>query len=197
MNESVEPAIVRKRLLENYFVLYDELITLSAGDWANNKIDMELMEHDETTQALVMPPLARLVSEFEPDFVAGVPNGATWLAEAVAARVGCDVVRLTKDETRNVDYKTYRDAESVAHIFRRGVLLEDVSRTFANVRRTLALGTLASKVVGVVTVMDRAADRPGRQLPAVPVRALVADNIPEILPYDPRLRRQFETDRMA
>lgn len=183
MNKSAEKAMIRKRLFEEYFHLYDEPITLSAGDKANNKVDIEPMRDNPAMRELVVPALSDVVICYNPDFVVGVPNGSTWLADAVANEIGCYSAHLYKDETGKIDYKDlFIDKEVVTNELLTGVLIKDVTRTLANVRRTLAVQGLGEKITAVVTVLDRNPHSQRRIMPEQPLDALIAEHIPEMLP---------------
>lgn len=191
MNDAAENAIIRKKLLEQYFHLYEgEPITLSAGDKANNKLDLEPMSQDASMRELVIPALGGMVMKHNPDFVVGVPNGATWLAGAVAVETGCNVANLVKDGDGSIDYEdSYIDREVVSASLRGGVLIEDVTRTLKNVRRALEVPDLSAKITAVVTVWDRNPYSMRRLMPAQPLEALISEHIPEILPDNAALVR--------
>lgn len=183
MIATAEKAMIRKRLFENYFHLFDEPITLSAGDKANNKMDIEPMRGDPAMRELVIPVFSELVVRHQPDFVVGVPNGATWLADAVAVETGCYVAHLFKDEDGNVDYEDdFIDRELVTNELSSGVLIEDVTRTMGNVNRALAVEGLGEKIIAIATLVDRNPYSQRRKMPEQPVEALISEHIPEMLP---------------
>lgn len=189
-NVEAETALIRERLFAGCLQLYDEPITFSAGDKADNKVNVELIRNNPDMRELVIPALSDLVMRHEPDFVVGVPNGATWLADAVAVETGCYLVHLHKDDDGAIDYEDpFLDYEVIATELLRGVLIEDVTRTLMNVRRSLAVRGLNQKITSVVTVLDRNPYSQRRIMPDQPLDPLIAEHIPEMLPADSPLRR--------
>ncbi len=185
MVEAGERARMRKLILENCFEMYEEPITLSAGDQADNKLELEQIRDISAVRELVVPALADLAMRHQPEFIIAVPNGANWLADAVAIETDCYVAHLHKDSNGKIDYEDeFIDYEETVSRLERGVLLEDVFRTFRNTRASLAVKGLQDKIKGVVAIWDRAPNQE-RTAPHTPHVALISEHIPEMLTGQP------------
>lgn len=184
MAEAFDKELVRKQILEICFELPETPITFAAGQSANNKLDAERIEHNRGLRDLIVPAMGDLALEYRPDFVIGVPNGATWLSDAIAVEIDCYPAHLKRVEDGSMDYESESiDWELVVSPLTRGVLVEDVFNRFTNTRRALAVPRLAPKIAGVIAVWDRGVDHPDRQAPSQPHQALISEHIPETLTH--------------
>ena len=160
--------------------------TLSNGDPANNKIDLDLLSKNPELLVRCVTDLGRLALDFRPDFVTAVPNGATWLAEAIAAKHNLELIKLFKyPDNGEIDFYSKED-EALSQSISRGVLIEDVARTLYNMHNVLALPELEKKFIGACAVFDRGDPNRRRSLP-IPFRSLVSYYIPPVLLADSRL----------
>jgi orotate phosphoribosyltransferase len=162
--------------------------TLASGRRANNKLYCERISDNPELEALVVKGLARAVSAHNPEFVVGVPSGATKLADKVAAECEIYSVFLDKDEDGNMDFKTSVDKEAICMPLHRGVLIDDVLNWFTRTKQALQIPELGQRIVAVEAIIDRGNDNKRASLP-VPHSALLKVDIPEELPEDSPLWR--------
>ena len=137
---------LRDRLLAVGFGSYDG--HFADGQLANNKLDLDYAHVAQDPELLdeVADGLYALAKPFRPQFVIGVPNGATGFAQAVAARfrIWSDVRQpvLTKNQVaKTMDYRSGRD-ESIVAGLSRGILIEDV----LNRRASTGAGTACRRL---------------------------------------------------
>ena len=154
------------------------------GEQANNKIHIECIADHPELRETVVNQLGNLAISYEPDFVAGVPSGGNWLAKDIAARFGIECISLKRGDNlqRSMDFDTELDREKCLQV-NSGVLIEDLIRKFTNTRKVLAIPEIGERIVAEVAVFDRELDI-GREDPGIPVRALVKEYIPPLLPDD-------------
>ncbi len=180
-----DKVLIRKKILETCFEFYETPITLAAKQPANNKLDLERLEHDSRLRELIVPAIGALAAQYDPEFIVGVPNGATWLSDAVASQLNCYSVHLKRDKDRVMSYENQQlDEEMLANPLSRGVMVEDVFNRFTNTRRALAVPGLAPKIAAVIGIWDRGAGHAERQAPTQPYQALISEHIAEMLPYE-------------
>lgn len=183
MTEVIDRLLIRKQILESCFELHETPITFADGQPANNKLELELIEHNRNLRDQIVPAMGDLALVHEPDFVIGVPDGATWLSDAVGVEINCYPAHLRRKDDGTMDYEDESiDWEMIVSPLARGVLVEDVFNRFTNTRRALAVPHLAPKIAGIVAVWDRGVDHPDRQAPSQPYQALISEHIPEMLP---------------
>ena len=171
---------LREEFLRTCFEPFDG--EFASGKKANNKIEAEnIYDHNELFEAIALR-LGQAVLEHNPEFVVGVPDGATKLADAVALRCDLQAVHLkrTGPNREKMEFKdNFLDREVICRPLSRGVLIEDVFNEFTNTRKSLAIPELSERIVAVVGILDRGPRR--RQEPAVPCRALIRKRIPNEL----------------
>lgn len=185
MAEVADRLLLRKQILEACFELHETPITFAGGQPANNKLDAERLEHNRELRRQVVPAMGILALEYDPEFIIGVPNGATWLGDAIAAEINCYPAHLKRLADGSMDYESQQvDWEMVVSPLTRGVLVKDVFNRFTNTRRALAVPELAPRIAGIIAVWDRGVDHPDRQPPSQPHQALISEHIPEVLPLE-------------
>lgn len=156
----------------------------SSGAKANNKLDIELLQDNEELKQIVVQGLSKFVLGHNPEFVVGVPDGATWLADAVATRTGLHCVHLKRNKAQT-EFATDVDRDLICEPLSRGVLIEDVFNKFTQTRRALVIPELKARIVAVEAVFDRGTLP--RQNPSKPHHALLKEHIPAQLPEDSEL----------
>lgn len=173
--------MLRDQLLAVGLREYDGVF--AGGDTANNKLELDYasLSHHPHLLDRVTQGLCEAVDTIgaQPEFVVGVPNGATRLAEQVALRIGVDVYNpFLKKDGNEISYATQVDREMVQNL-ERGIVVEDVVNTLHTTRQTLR--HLGGRATAVVCVFDRGntAARPPIDVPLV---SLVAEYIPAYLP---------------
>lgn len=167
--------------------------TFAGGQQANNKLDCEILETHPTLREAVVKSMMSAVMRHKPDFVVGVPRGATWLAEAVAEEQDIPVVRLDYrqgDPEKHMFYKTVNDAHRSV-TYERGVLVEDVFNRFTNTRRALAVAGLAVRIVAAEAIVDRGYPDERQALP-IPASARIVRPIPAVITPDSPLFRYIQ-----
>lgn len=151
---------------------------------ANNKLNLDYETLSAYPQILgsVVEQLADKAATFEPEFVAGVPHGATGLAQLVASelsdRQDKDIfqVRLTKDKNNVIGYEKAAD-HMIVSCLERGVFIEDVLNRGGSTKRALRLKDMAPRILGVIAVFDRGLISERNAL-GLEVHSLVQEPIP-------------------
>jgi len=155
--------------------------TFADGQAADNKLELDhrSLSQNQNLLTTVVANICELAEPYHPDFVIGVPNGATNLAVAVAKNMRQEVYspHLAKDDaTKLIDYKTEADRDMIAFLGR-GILIEDVLNRRRTTRKVLQLAELGPKICAVIGVFDRSV--PAERLPVdKPTHALVHQKIP-------------------
>jgi orotate phosphoribosyltransferase len=173
---------LRERIMHQCFVPYEG--RFSNGERANNKLDLDLLNRrdpDLFTDCII--GLGKISLKHEADFVVGVPDGATMLAKGVSVSYHLRHVELFKyGDSKEVEIRFDEDEMSLEreHI-NRGLVIEDVTRTFSNIRKVLELPELEGKIVAAAAVFDRGDTTLRNRLP-VPFEALAQLYIPPMLP---------------
>lgn len=173
------PEQMREGILTTCFIKYDG--QLSNGDNANNKLDLDLLAENPELEAQIIYGLGSMAVNLNPDYIAGVPQGGSRLADRVSANFDLPQIVLKKVEDEDgykyiapaADYedKKINHAQSI-------VVIEDVVRTGKNVR--LAVSAVGrSKLAGVIAVFDRSPYHPSRA--DLSVNSLVEESIPELI----------------
>jgi len=168
----------------------DERLVLSDGTVANNKVIAERMQADPDLAAEMVHRIGGLVMQHDPQFIYGVPSGGTWLAIEIAKQHDISVVTLTRDRADKNKF-TFKhpdiDRDLILANLERGVLVEDVFRTFKNSRAALAIPGLAEKTVAAKALLDRL--EPGRLGLSVPHAAVIEEYIPIQINTDSQYNR--------
>lgn len=178
---------LRHEILKNCFGRYEG--AHASGEGANNKLDLERIKDNQDLTDFVVRALSKNVLEHNPEFVVGVPDGATWLAGKVARRADLYLVHLKregKDRTA-VRFETWADKDAICEPLSRGVLIEDVFNRFTNTIRSLAIPEINKRIVAAEAIWDRGV-QPRKEL-YLPHRALIEEPIPAVLPEDSELWR--------
>lgn len=158
--------------------------TYAAGATATHKLtmDYEAMEQHPLLLWRLVRAMTEAVAPYRPDYIAGVPNGATGYAGAVALELsGRDdrdvfLVHLKKD-TAGVRFKTDIDRDTAGRLSR-AALIEDVFNTGKSTRESIdCLRSAGSEVVAVVAGFDRGNDTARPDL-GVPLHSIAAAYIP-------------------
>ncbi len=173
---------LREEILATCLVSYNGYF--HNGERANNKLDLDRLQlSNPALREKVIAGLGKMAMDFKPDFIVGVPNGANWLAEAVAIEIDVDCPVLEKSEDgRRMYFLDEIERDYCINNFR-GVVVEDVSTHLTSVRQTLAVPEIGCRAVASIAVWDRGRDseRHGLEIPFVP---LIKEHIPPILPAD-------------
>lgn len=163
------PELTLKEILYTCFDRYDG--RYASGEPANNKIDLEKIQPgSDLWDRMIGALVGRIEQEievrgFDPGFAVGIPNGATPMAEAVAVRLGIAHVLLRKDEAKNIwlpQDQTGRLSDELSG--KTGIVVEDITNRLTNVKKTLAIPSLAGRICLIASVLDRG-DPDTRQLP--------------------------------
>lgn len=176
---------LREEILATCFSRYEG--EFADGDQANNKLDMEKIYDNPELFEEVTLRLGQVAMEHDPEFIVGVPDGATRLADAVASYCGLFSAHLrrTGSNKDKVEFKdNFLDGKVICGSLSRGVLVEDVFNKFTSTNRVLAVPELSERIVAVEAIWDRGSDP--RSKPDVPARALIKEHVPSILPADSR-----------
>lgn len=172
---------LRERILETCFSAHEG--EFAGGEAANNKLNLELIRGDHKLTGFIIQALSKNALEHNPEFVVGVPDGATWLADKIALRCGLYSVHLKKNEQDGTKLEFAHDSvdrEMTCEPLSRGVLVEDVFNRFTSTRRALAIPVIRDRVVAAEGIWDRGCEP--RETPDLPIRALVEYPIPAMLP---------------
>ena len=153
------PSELREQLLQIGLTRFDGYF--AGGQPANNKLNLDgdMLNNHPAIREAVVESLADLTEPYDPEFVAGVPRGATllagWVAYELSVRKDKNVyiVELAKDS----DGMRYANEveENTARCLERGVLIEDVFNIGSSTLQALQVDGLAEKVQLVATVFDR------------------------------------------
>ncbi len=177
---------LHRALLWEGFELVDT--QFAGGQSANNKLllDYDKVKQNKRLYSWVLGGLCNVIEPYKPDFVAGMPNGATGYAEAVGTRLGIEVVRLAKvEKTKQIVFASEEDRET-AELGEHGVAVEDVMNRRTTLKKGIDL--LGDKVFLAVGIFDRG--MPGECLDlGVPIESLAQEPIPAMLPRRHELRR--------
>jgi hypothetical protein len=157
----------------------------ASGQKANNKLDLEKLANDPELEQFVVESLAGRVLEHAPEFVVGIPDGATQLAGKVAVNSGLYLAHLKKNDQdpNKFEFASWADEEAICEPLNRGVLIEDVFNRFTNTRRALAIPLLAKRIVAVEAIWDRGLPAYREQLD-IPCGSIISEHIPDQLPDD-------------
>lgn len=179
---------LRGQLLQIGFGRFEGLH--ASGTQANNKLELgyeTLRRYPEVLDRIVTG-LCETVVPYRPDFVAGVPHGATSLATEVGKQLDTYEVRLTKS-AGTITYAHEQDKENLRCVGD-GVLIEDVLNRLTNTKACLDLPGLGAKVVAVAGIFDRGFL--GQREPIEqPIHSLVSLPIGTQLPDDHYLFRRY------
>jgi orotate phosphoribosyltransferase len=177
-------AELRTRLLKAGLVFGE--FSFSGGQKANHKLELDYdhIKQDSQLYLEVIDRLAELAEPWQPDFVVGVPNGATRIGLSVGLNLKTvsHCVQLRKDDG-HFSYSTLAvDAEN-ARRGSRGVIVEDVVNRRTNTLKVLNMNGLGEKIVGAVAIWDRAIDNdPLRQSLPIELKSIVTEPVPSMLP---------------
>jgi hypothetical protein len=191
---------LRERLLDVGFGSYEG--SFADGQSANNKLELDyamLSKHPELCNEVVTR-LTDLAEIFNPQFIMGVPDGATGFAAAVAARIRLQRKIynpvLTKDgTTQAIDYRGSMD-RSLVMALSTGVLIEDVLNRRSTTERVLRISGLAPKITTVIGIFDRSLPEERIDV-GKPVYRLAAQEIPAVLTADSELWNRLKASRAA
>lgn len=162
---------LREHILNNYFKYHGK--PLSNGDFSDNKLDLESLEHSHMA-GVAINGLAERVKPHQPDLVIGIPEGANWLGKALAWRLGAGTLRLDKDEQGRIDY--FPGGLEVVEAANAIAIADDVRRTDSNLRKVLALEAMADTTVVSVAIWDRNPELPGVE--GIEQQAVIEEYIP-------------------
>lgn len=185
MNQQTE---LLEQLLEIGFERHND--EFADGQLANNKLELDhqrLSQHLQVYEAVV-GRICELAEPYKPEFVIGVPHGATGLAGKVALELGNNVynpVLKIDKAAKTMDYATQLD-RSIVERLDRGLLVEDVPNRRSSIQRALRVPDLAAKISVVLGVFDRGLPDERKSVDK-PVHSIVALEIPAILPSDSEL----------
>jgi hypothetical protein len=165
----------------------------SGGKTANNKLhlDDETLEKDNWLKEQVVQTLGKIALEFQPDFIAGIPKGASKLGIRVAKEVSrhsehiVKPVALRKKEYGDLkffDYESQHDFNTVLAC-QRGIIVDDISNEFTNTRKVLSIPGLRQKTVAVLSIFHRGPAE-ARESLEVPSLSVVEHYIPPQLEQD-------------
>jgi orotate phosphoribosyltransferase len=170
---------LRQQLLQIGFQRCDPPITFADGQTANNKLELSydaVRQHDDVYQRVIVG-LFQLARPYKPDFIVGIPNGATEYALQVAIMLDVHQIMLDKDDdTKALSYASTIDYQKVQGL-QRGILVEDVINRRSSLERAMRLPDMAAKIVGVIGVFDRGLMAERRSL-NVPVQCIATMPIP-------------------
>lgn len=173
---------MREQVLRQCFDRYDG--QFASEDYANNKLDGELIKDNPPLRSMVGRRLGKRVMKHNPEFVVAVPYGADWEAADVGEQKDLPVVRLKRNslDKNRFEFKSLGD-KALCMTLDIGVLLEDVFSKFTNTRRCLAIPELGNRIVAVEAVWDRGFPEEREEL-EIPHDALITEPIPRMLPED-------------
>jgi len=174
-NNRVVRSSLHRALLTAGFERYSG--KFKGNQYANNKVilDFEKVHKNKQLYPRVLGGLCRLVAQHNPDFVVGVPDGATGYADAVARNLRIDVIHLAKDKQHHRMEFATEDDRVLADLLQRGVLIEDVPNRRTSLKEAVDL--LGAKVIRAVGIFDRGV--PGELIDiGIGVDSLVHEPIP-------------------
>jgi orotate phosphoribosyltransferase len=157
--------------------------TFHGGQQANHKLNLD---HTTISQAGLLDEVAdrfeMMVDEWQPDFLVGVPGGATGYAIYTALKLGrhCSSVALRKTNNGYAFQTSFLD-EINAERGERGVIVEDVANRRGSILDVYRLRKLTDKIVGAVCVWDRSIENDDEvcQLPeGVELKSIIKQGIP-------------------
>jgi hypothetical protein len=162
----------------------------AGGKRANNKLELDdtALEQDDWLKETVVEALGAMALEYDPEFIIGVPDGATKLGIRVAKSVSrltdhvVIPITLRKQITsgqRYFHYQTQQDFNSVLAC-RRCVIVEDVTNEFTSINKTLNIPGLRTKVNGVLSIFHRGTPEARARLD-IPSASVVERYIPPML----------------
>ncbi|GEM_PF-2837161 len=183
------PIALSDRLIAVGFERYSG--TFADSQEANNKLELDYDRLCRYPKLLdrVVDRMCDLAEGFEPEFVAGVPDGATGLANRVAYELGrrqdndIHCIYLGKCVVmKDVFYRSKTDEKTIKPL-QRGLLIEDVFNRGANTERALRVDGLAPKIVAVIANFNRGFIEERKPIDK-PVYSVVSRPIPALLPED-------------
>lgn len=149
----------------------------ASGLRANNKLnlDYDTLSPHPAIYSQVLAQLVVMSEVYVPDFVVGVPSGATRIARDVAGKLRVQNPQLKKS-TRGIDFATRANRQMMPDL-KRGILIEDVINTRGTINQTLQIESLGPKIVAVLGIFDRGPED-FRQGVEAPVSSIVEHPIP-------------------
>jgi len=185
MSDSLE---LREQLLAIGFGRYNG--PHASGEQANNKLELgypTLAKYPEVLERVVAG-ICDYAEPYEPEFVVGVPHGATGLAAKVASQMDLYYIQLDKSEGE-ITYAQQTDGDNMQFLSQ-GIMVEDVLNRLTNTARALRLRAMAPKIAAVIGVFDRG--MLGRREPIEqPIHSLVSLPIGAQLPTDHFLFKRY------
>lgn len=180
MNNRIQRTRLHEGLLREGFQRWDG--RHAGGRPANNKLMLDYDSLHDSNLALfrrVIAGLCKLTEAYNPEFVTGVPNGATGYATRVAAELGIQTVTLKKrtfNNEKQLSYASDLDEYTAAELAR-GVILEDVINSRSSAKVVQEFDGLAPKMVAVVAIFDRGIPSERMDL-GIPVSSMASEPIP-------------------
>lgn len=175
--------LLREGVLSTCLERYDGVF--ASGVAANNKLNLDHLREGGNTAilGLAIRELVEDIRPLKPEFVVGVPSGATPLAKAAAQILEIECVTLTKGD-EGIEYATPSD-QRLARALVDGVVVEDVVTTLSSVRMVLELPEMGSRIMAVRGIWDRGDPTAREPLPRdIDYGSLVEEYIPPELPSD-------------
>lgn len=172
---------LREDILHECFGPYEGIF--KGGDEANNKLDLEIMQHVPHLRKKAATSLGLIVMQYDVDGIVSVPYGADWLGEDIAEEQGLTHIQLRKTHgDTEMDYLDYlmriRGLRS-----KRLAIVDDCFTKFTNTRLALQVKGVSDRAVVAAAVWDRGLIFDRKAL-GIPVRALLTEHIPAQLPAD-------------
>ncbi len=162
---------------------------LSSNAPINNKLELDFATVSQYPDVLkkVTERLCEIVEPYQPEFVMGVPDGATGYAARVAWELDIYNPHLDRRGDREIAFATDIDSDSVRRLSR-GALIAAVIDKFTDVNQVLRLDGMPETINIVAGVFDRgkAAWRQ-ESSPSIPHHSAVSKPIPPQLGSRSRL----------
>lgn len=157
----------------------EEFVT-AAGNLANRKVELDVLEKSHLVKALVTSALVDLMMPYEPDLIVPIPTGADSLGELTADRLGIECAHLKWTEKthgyRKLIHRTHADLLNIRNAGRI-MLIDDVFTTGSSLLAAFNRPNIGEKTVGSAVVWDRS-DVMARQNFPMPLESIVEKYIP-------------------
>lgn len=183
------PPPLRDRLLQVGFRRYED--SFASGLQANNKLDLsyEALHPHAELLAEVIQRLGELATEYQPDLIVPVPNGANGIGSNVAMKLNIEAACLIKntwDTTQGIYYGN--GSAQAINEHERIILVEDVINGLTSTRRVMALPGITERLVSVIGIWDRGDPQTRLVLPrGVVLQAIIQEPIAPMLPESSKL----------
>lgn len=158
----------------------------AAGQKSNNKLVIERLAANPETLKKVVKALGQIATDYEVNYIMGVPTGGVWLADKVASEARLPHIKLTREIfSKSVMFLTDVDQYYQWNLCR-GMLVEDFVTTGGSIAKVLYdkdSPVVQHDVAVIASLQTRGHPELVRSFHC-PHETLIQEYIPSILPDD-------------